>query len=269
MKRYIKNLIILPAIAGLSLISATAKAQDFFGPRVFLGTGAGFMSAYNGGGGQIYGNSPNQWAWEEFELLDLNGGDIVSGDIVAFRTAVSRQFVSDNGGGVPATADRSLAYGWELFQVIRLAGPGVLHNGERFALKGWHGQYLGPNYNYIDAKVGCWFPGIGSWETLTFWDKHDRSDTRGNCVLYARSRVPLLPTGMSDLAGKKRGINSYSPSPGSVAIMNVGSVGHVGVVEQVHPDGTITIREANYIAGQVGSRRGTPSALRILGYYRP
>ncbi len=100
-------------------------------------------------------------------------------------------------------------------------------------------------------------------------DRCDTSTNRGNCVLYARCRVPRLPFGLTTYQDKARIINSRTPGVGSVAIMNVGAWGHVAVVEAVNHNGTITVREANYPSPGVRTRTATPSAMKVTGYYRP
>ena len=94
-----------------------------------------------------------------------------------------------------------------------------------------------------------------------------------NCVLYARSQVPSLPFGLNTQPQKAAIINSYTPSIGAVAVF---SYNHVAVVTRVEtivrPSGNyvvVTITEANYIACQIGTRRGIPASLGIIGYFRP
>ena len=96
-----------------------------------------------------------------------------------------------------------------------------------------------------------------------------------NCVLFARSRVPSLPTGMLDWKGKLKAVNSYSPVAGSVAMIPYQSLGHVAYVEQVSGN-TITLIEANFSFGNITRRVSTGSSLadaaarlKIAGYYRP
>lgn len=96
-----------------------------------------------------------------------------------------------------------------------------------------------------------------------------------NCVLYVRCRwVPSLPTGLTTKASKIAIINSYTPSVGSVAIMTVGTYGHVAYVTAVKKDArgnvvSITVDEANYSSCRVGQRAGSPSSMKVAGYYKP
>jgi hypothetical protein len=96
-----------------------------------------------------------------------------------------------------------------------------------------------------------------------------------NCVLYVRCRwVPSLPTGLTTKASKIAIINSYTPSVGAVAIMTVGTYGHVAYVTAVKKDArgnvvSITVDEANYSSCKVGQRTNSPSAMKVAGYYVP
>lgn len=95
-----------------------------------------------------------------------------------------------------------------------------------------------------------------------------------NCVLYARSLVPSLPTGLTDWSGKVRIINHLFPRRGAVAIIDVSnSTGHVAVVENVtvRSDGSLSVSivEANYNSCQITRRTGSVESLRIRGFYDP
>ncbi len=95
-----------------------------------------------------------------------------------------------------------------------------------------------------------------------------------NCVLWARSQAPSLPTGLTYYSGKLAIINHRFARVGSVAIHNTGnSIGHVSVVRNVavNHDGSlnVTIQEANYTSCQITWRTGTPEALKIQGYFDP
>jgi surface antigen len=80
---------------------------------------------------------------------------------------------------------------------------------------------------------------------------------------------------LTTLEDKKRIINSRQASVGAVAIIDSGYIvnrinyGHVAVVREVKPDGTIRIEESNWRGCGVGSRNGTPAQLKILGYFKP
>ena len=118
-------------------------------------------------------------------------------------------------------------------------------------------------------------PPVDRQPTDRFPDTCDTEDNRNNCVSYARCRLPSLRSGLlrPDLTyywQKAARINSQVPRVGSVAVMNVYQPwGHLAVVEYVHRDGRIQVREGNNPLGQIGTRTGWPAAMRVTGYYQP
>ncbi|MCC6743721.1 MAG: CHAP domain-containing protein [Acidobacteria bacterium] len=96
-----------------------------------------------------------------------------------------------------------------------------------------------------------------------------------NCVLYARCRVPSLPGPLNTHQQKLDIINHQFPRVGSVAVHNINTsgAGHVSVVTAVaiRTDGNldVTVTEANYQSCRITSRTGTPSSLKIAGYFDP
>ncbi len=91
-----------------------------------------------------------------------------------------------------------------------------------------------------------------------------------NCVYRARCLQPRLPLGMTSWGEKLGKINSYAPRQGCVAMIYTGSQwGHAAYVAERHTDGTITIREGNWIGNTCSSRRRTPAALNVRGYWCP
>ncbi len=92
-----------------------------------------------------------------------------------------------------------------------------------------------------------------------------------NCVAYARSQVPSLPSGITYYNEKLAIINTYTPVVGAVAIIpssNSPSYGHVAVVFGINGS-QITVRDGNYHPGYITERTGTASELKIQGYWAP
>jgi hypothetical protein len=281
------SIAILSAILTILPVN-TVQAQNydnpkFFGPVVYLQNvhTRTLAMAWGGGGELVYGNSTNFGTWEQFEIWDINGGELRDGDIIALRTVNTRQFLSVNNGWQYLTADRSWARDAEQWVIRDKTNPGgVVRSGDTVTIASRPlGIELGFNLDAPNYPIGAWGYG-GAWEQVWFIDKDENPTNRNNCVLYARSRVPSLPTGMSSYNDKYRKINVFKPGtrtpdpnaglPRDVAIINTGSsTGHVAVVEQRHEDGTLTIREGNFPANIVRARRGTPSQLKIVGFFRP
>ncbi len=91
-----------------------------------------------------------------------------------------------------------------------------------------------------------------------------------NCVFRARCLQPNLPLGLTYWSDKVARINSHTARVGCVAMIYTGSIyGHVAYVADKHADGTITIKEGNWVGNTCSSRRKTPSALNVRGYWCP
>ena len=91
-----------------------------------------------------------------------------------------------------------------------------------------------------------------------------------NCVYRARCLQPSLPTGLYSWRDKLSHVNSHRPRVGCVAMIYTGSdYGHVAYVADTHADGTITLKEGNWVGDTCSSRRRTPADLNIRGYWCP
>ncbi len=96
-----------------------------------------------------------------------------------------------------------------------------------------------------------------------------------NCVQFARSIIPDMPSGLYTLADKVNALLKGPgkldiPEPGAVLVMSTGQpAGHVAVVTGVdHQSGKIYLAEANWKAGQTGTREMNINDPRIQGYWK-
>lgn len=88
-----------------------------------------------------------------------------------------------------------------------------------------------------------------------------------NCVLFARCRRPDLPHGLNSYSDKLAIINTHTPQPGAIAVVNTGdAIGHMAYVESVNGE-SITISEGNWPRGSCGARTGTAGSLNIVGFF--
>ncbi len=148
-----------------------------------------------------------------------------------------------------------------------------------------------PANSRLEGKLCTCAPGT-SWSgaaCMQVWSSNQRSvvmerlpaeANADNCVFFARKRVPTLPYNLNTWKGKLAAVNSTTPRPGSVAMIEVGSgkykeVGHVAIVESVSQN-AMTIIEGNYLMGSVTRRTATGKdladaarQLHIAGYYAP
>ena len=92
-----------------------------------------------------------------------------------------------------------------------------------------------------------------------------------NCVKYARSRMPWLPTSLTTYTEKKNAITTKTAAVGSIAVMPGSSskYGHVAYVSAVGNDGTITIDEANWVECKITTGvKVKPVDRKIVGYIK-
>ena len=95
-----------------------------------------------------------------------------------------------------------------------------------------------------------------------------------NCTDYVAWKIGTygVNVGYSNGHCGKWGVNNPAkiatvPKPGMAASRNVGSIGHVMFIDEVHSDGTITVSEYNKgNAGNYGTRTGTKAGLGITDY---
>ncbi|MBC7658404.1 MAG: chitinase [Chitinophagaceae bacterium] len=101
-----------------------------------VGTGQ-FLTAENGGGNVLNANRWGAQGWEEFKLIDKNGGALQNGDFVYIRTVNGNYLQVSNGWSTTLNASSSNADTWEMFSVVRQNGDGVVGNGDAIALRSY------------------------------------------------------------------------------------------------------------------------------------
>jgi murein DD-endopeptidase MepM/ murein hydrolase activator NlpD len=79
-----------------------------------------FVVAENGGGGIVNVNRTRDREWETFTLLDLNEGDLLDGERVAFRTMDGHFLTAEGAGGREVVANRTNPAAWETFIIHKV-----------------------------------------------------------------------------------------------------------------------------------------------------
>jgi murein DD-endopeptidase MepM/ murein hydrolase activator NlpD len=109
-----------------------------------------FVTAENGGGGDVNATRFDAHEWETFILLDLNDDELNDHDPVAIKTVNGRFFSALNGGADRLVADRTALREWETFTIERLTvrnNDSQIRDGDRVAIKSL-------NKNYVSAVNG-------------------------------------------------------------------------------------------------------------------
>lgn len=136
-------------------------------PVSFQSVNGYYVVAEGNGGDVVNANRPAIGAWETFSAVDQNGASLRSGDFIWIQTGSNLFFLAENGGGARMLATGLSGGEWERFQIIRLAGPGVINHGDAVALRlGAFGPYTVAEGGG-GREVNVNRPAIESWETFT------------------------------------------------------------------------------------------------------
>lgn len=107
--------------------------------------------------------------WETFRLVDLNTGNIQSGDAINLIAHNGQYVCAEGGGGNDGNniviANRISAGPWERFSIHEVGG-GQINNGSMVYLKSLNGQYICADQTKGDVLVANRNQ-LGAWETFT------------------------------------------------------------------------------------------------------
>lgn len=165
-------------LSALLAIPNLALARHF---SITLSTpGDRFIMAQGGGGGRVFVDATARPAGEDstFIALDLNHGELTSGDRVAFKTRNGTFLSAINGGGERLLADRTAIGDWETFYVARVtqrASDDSIKDGDIVSLKTAKGNYLSlrPGAgSEVDAKATA--AGKSEWFRINMPGMNDR-----------------------------------------------------------------------------------------------
>jgi hypothetical protein len=128
-----------------------------------------WVSADQGGGGGVTADRAVNSIWETFEIIDLNGGDLQSGDPVALRTFDHVHYLQAAGGGGSSVNATPTAVGpWERFTILKQGGGSrIIFEGDWIALQASSGHYVtAENGGGPGSVVNANRVAIGAWETF-------------------------------------------------------------------------------------------------------
>ena len=127
-----------------------------------------YVAAEGGGGDVVNANRPRPLEWETFNIIDLNGGDLVSGDYVNIQTWNGHYLCAEWGGGYELNATRTWAREWETFQVWKVGGGGSIVYGDTINLRTYNGvHYVVADYTYPNGRVRADRTEAREWERFT------------------------------------------------------------------------------------------------------
>jgi mannan endo-1,4-beta-mannosidase len=191
---------------------ATAAALLSVNLRTWSGH---YLVADKGGGAALQAYSTWAKAWETFTLSDLNGGTLVSGDLITLRGPSGEWVSADKGGGGALYVNAPHELGWEQFRVVKVNGTGAIASGDKIALQtSVGGQYLSA-INAGGGDVLANAPALKEWETLTLLTAGTGTDTtpKQKVLNYIRSI-----SGSKTIAGQHNREPNWEPAKWSKAI---------------------------------------------------
>ncbi len=84
---------------------------------------------------------------QAFKLIDMNRGDLVSGDRIQLVTYHQHWLTAEGGGGSVLSVNRTYAANWEVFRIAKVAGTGAIVDGDTVTLQA-------PSSHYVIAYGG-------------------------------------------------------------------------------------------------------------------
>ena len=121
-------------------------------PRIVLRTnnGVNFLVAEGGGGGGVRADrsAGGPGSWEVFDVVDLVGGPLISGDRVALATADGKHYLQAVGGGGGQLRASSETVGAAETFTIEKPGGGVIRHGDAVSLRAADSTW------YVSAESG-------------------------------------------------------------------------------------------------------------------
>jgi hypothetical protein len=111
---------------------------------VRLQAGMGYyVVAEGGGGGRVLANTKKTITGTMFTLVDINGGQLVSGEKVYLKTSNGKNYVvAEGGGGGIVKANRTVPREWETFIIRSATGQSTIKLGDTVSLQAYKRQFL-------------------------------------------------------------------------------------------------------------------------------
>lgn len=151
--------------------SNTFRFSTMFDPSTptysFRTSNGRYLTAPGGGGGDFVAtDSSINSLTSQFKIIDVNGGQLMSGDTVHVQTN-RNYYLMAFGGGSGDVATSGWAMEWETFTIWKVGGSGEISGGNSVALRGLNGFHYVSAVNGGGGTVNCSATAVGSWETFT------------------------------------------------------------------------------------------------------
>jgi hypothetical protein len=160
----------LSVMVGLLVVglSGASYAQTYYTINLQAQSGH-YVVAESGGGDYVNANRTSPGAWETFELEDIDGGSLLSGDIVFIRTSGGYYFSSPCNSPVSHlramatfTTNCPMMFWMEKYDAADNYLSGSINSGDQVAFTHWNYYYLsaenggGDIVSHNRSSVGAW-----------------------------------------------------------------------------------------------------------------
>jgi hypothetical protein len=94
-----------------------------------------YVCAENGGGGVVNADRAVALGWETFSVVDGNGGELESGDLIFLIASNGLYLQAEDGGGGGVNAASPNQLDWEAFRIVKRDGWGPITSGDIIGLQ--------------------------------------------------------------------------------------------------------------------------------------
>nr|WP_253910474.1 M12 family metallopeptidase [Pyxidicoccus fallax] len=152
----------------LSITDAATVARLYSRTINLRSSGGYYVVAEGGGGAAVDVNRTAVGPWERFRLVDRNGFELQSGDLIHLQTHNGNYVMAVNGGGSGVTATPTAPGSYETFRITKLAGTGLLTIGTGDTVALSTPDLLTPRYLVAEGggggRLNADRTAIGEWE---------------------------------------------------------------------------------------------------------
>jgi GH18 family chitinase len=142
-----------------------ADASTFYDVALRTEVTGNYLSAVDAGGGELNAEATTMQEWESFQLVDVDGGELLDGDevyLLAFDGASYVRAMDGGGAGVDVTATSMVDEA--AFEIVRVAGAGTVAANDTVAFRTVVGQTFVTAEGGGGSTVAATAPESQAWE---------------------------------------------------------------------------------------------------------
>jgi hypothetical protein len=119
------------------------------------------------GGSSLGSSGTTQGTCQRFKIEDVNGGNLMSGDVVHLKFANTWYVSAENEGGGDVSVRYTSAITWEKF-IIQKGGGGRIINGDRVSFRTYDGTHFLTAVSYGGSSINATATAVGASEKFVY-----------------------------------------------------------------------------------------------------